>query len=66
MMPGVDGWEMLQRIQDRHGTIPVIMFSGQVDAKSAADAQKRGASGFIGKPFDPQQLIERTKQVLPV
>jgi excisionase family DNA binding protein len=66
MMPGIDGWEMLQRIQDRHGTIPVIMFSGQVDAKSAADAQKRGASGFIGKPFDPQQLIERTKQVLPV
>jgi excisionase family DNA binding protein len=66
MMPGIDGWEMLQRIQERHGTIPVIMFSGQVDAKSAADAQKRGASGFIGKPFDPQQLIERTKQVLPV
>jgi excisionase family DNA binding protein len=66
MMPGVDGWEMLQRIQERHGTIPVIMFSGQVDAKSASDAQQRGASGFIGKPFDPQQLIERTKQVLPV
>jgi excisionase family DNA binding protein len=66
MMPGVDGWEMLQRVQERHGTIPVIMFSGQVDAKSAADARKRGASGFIGKPFDPQQLIERAKQVLPV
>ena len=66
MMPGTDGWEMLQRIQERHGAIPVIMFSGQVDAQSAADAQKRGASGFIGKPFDPQQLIERTKQVLPV
>jgi excisionase family DNA binding protein len=66
MMPGTDGWEMLQRIQERHGTIPVIMFSGQVDAQSAADAQRRGASGFVGKPFDPQQLIERTKQVLPV
>ena len=66
MMPGTDGWEMLQRIQERHGSIPVIMFSGQVDAQAAADAQKRGASGFIGKPFDPQQLIDRTKQVLPV
>jgi excisionase family DNA binding protein len=66
MMPGTDGWEMLQRVQERHGAIPVIMFSGQVDAKSAADAEKRGASGFIGKPFDPQQLIDRAKQVLPV
>jgi excisionase family DNA binding protein len=66
MMPGTDGWEMLQRVQERHGAIPVIMFSGQVDAQSAADAEKRGASGFIGKPFDPQQLIDRAKQVLPV
>ena len=66
MMPGTDGWEMLQRIQERHGAIPVIMFSGQVDAQSAADAEKRGASAFIGKPFDPQALIDRAKQVLPV
>jgi excisionase family DNA binding protein len=66
MMPGTDGWEMLQRIQERHGSIPVIMFSGQVEDQSVADAQKRGASGFVGKPFDPKQLIERAKQVLPV
>ena len=66
MMPGTDGWEMLQRIQEHHGAIPVIMFSGQVDAQSAADAKRRGASAFIGKPFDPQQLIDRAKQVLPV
>jgi excisionase family DNA binding protein len=64
MMPGIDGWEMLRRIQERHGvgSIPVIMFSGKVDE---ADAAARGAQGFIGKPFDPQQLIESTKQLLP-
>ena len=33
MMPEVDGWEMLRRVQERHGVgaIPVIMFSGKVD-----------------------------------
>ena len=63
MMPGVDGWEMLRRIQERHGgSIPVIMFSGKVDE---ADVASRGAQGFIGKPFDPGQLIESTKQLLP-
>jgi len=66
MMPGVDGWQMLQRIQETHGAIPVIMFSGKVDAQSAAEAEQRGATGFIGKPFDPQQLIERAKQLVPV
>jgi len=42
------------------------MFSGKVDEQSAADAAARGARGFIGKPFDPQQLIERAKQLLSV
>jgi excisionase family DNA binding protein len=65
VMPGVDGWQMLQRMQERHGSIPVIMFSGQVDEQSANDAQERGARGFIGKPFDPQQLIERAKALVP-
>jgi excisionase family DNA binding protein len=66
MMPGTDGWEMLQRIQEQHGSIPVVMFSGQVDERAASDAQQRGAKGFLGKPFDPQQLIDQTKQLLPV
>ena len=65
VMPGIDGWEMLQRMQERYGSIPVIMFSGQVDEKAASDAEQRGARGFVGKPFDPQQLIERAKQLVP-
>ncbi len=68
MMPKVDGWEMLRRVQEKHGVgaIPVIMFSGKVDERSAAEATSRGAQGFIGKPFDPRALIESTKQLLPV
>src|SRR5207244_8505189 len=65
VMPGVDGWQMLQRMQERHGSIPVIMFSGKVDERSLAEAADRGARGFIGKPFDPQQLIERAKALVP-
>jgi excisionase family DNA binding protein len=66
VMPGVDGWQMLQRMQEQHGSIPVIMFSGKVDEQSVDDAAHRGALGFIGKPFDPQQLIDRAKQLVPV
>jgi excisionase family DNA binding protein len=67
MMPEVDGWEMLRRVQERHGVgaIPVIMFSGKIDDKAAAEATSRGAQGFIGKPFNPQDLINQTKQLLP-
>ena len=67
MMPRVDGWEMLTRMQERHGvgTIPVLMFSGKVDEGTMRDAASGGAQGFIGKPFDPQQLVETAKQMLP-
>jgi len=66
MMPKVDGWEMLQRMHERHGvgSIPVVMFSGKVD-EGAGEAAERGAQGFIGKPFDPHELIAQTKQLLP-
>ena len=68
MMPQVDGWEMLRRVQEHTGVgaIPVIMFSGKVDEQAAAEAEARGAHGFIGKPFDPRSLIESTKQLLPI
>ena len=68
MMPQVDGWEMLQRVHERHGVgaIPVIMFSGKVDEGQLAEATKQGASGVLGKGFDPQELIESAKRALPI
>src|SRR5690349_4027672 len=68
MMPQVDGWEMLRKIQERHGAgaIPVVMFSGKLEGDAEAEAAQRGAQGFVGKPFDLQQLIDQTKQIAPV
>ena len=66
MMPQVDGWQMLQRVRERHGvdSIQVIMFSGQVDEAAADQAEARGAQAFVGKPFNPQELVSRTKDLL--
>ncbi len=66
VMPGVDGWQLLRRLEERHGSIPVIMFSGQVDESGAAEAAERGARGFVGKPFDPEELLARARQLVPV
>jgi excisionase family DNA binding protein len=66
VMPEVDGWQLLQKLQERYGSIPVIMFSGQVDRRSAARAEEHGARAFVGKPFDPQELLARAKTLVPV
>lgn len=65
-MPSVDGWEMLRLVRERHGVdaIPVVMYSGKVNADSAAAAQERGAQAFVGKPFDPEHLLASTRQLL--
>ena len=64
MMPRMDGWEMLRRVQERHGVdaIQVIMYSGKLD--EAGKAEEHGAQAFIGKPFDPSKLLAATKQLL--
>jgi two-component system chemotaxis response regulator CheY len=68
MMPHVDGWEMLRRIQEQHGAgaIPVLMFSGQVDDAARRQAASSGARGFVGKPFDLAELLEQAKAIVPV
>ena len=67
MMPEVDGWEMLRRVQERHGigSIPVVMFSGQLESGGAQEAAERGANAFVGKPFNLRALIDQTKQIVP-
>jgi excisionase family DNA binding protein len=49
MMPNVNGWEMLQRMQERHGSIPVIMFSGKEDERTLAQAAERGAGSSASR-----------------
>jgi excisionase family DNA binding protein len=64
LMPQMDGWEMLSRVQERHGVdaIQVIMYSGTLE--EAGKAEERGARAFIGKPFDPGKLLQATRQLL--
>jgi excisionase family DNA binding protein len=66
MMPQVDGWQMLQLVREKHGvdSIQVIMFSGQIDADATDQAEAGGAQAFLGKPFNPQELVARTKELL--
>ncbi len=64
-LPGIDGWEMLRRVRERHGieTLPVIMFSGESEDDHAEEI---GANTFVGKPLDPLALVEQAKALLRV
>ena len=55
-MPGIDGMEVLKRIQAGHSEILVIVVTGFATIETAIEAMKRGAYDFIPKPFEPDQL----------
>lgn len=55
-MPGIDGMEVLKRIQVMDRDILVIVITGFATIETAIEAMKRGAYDFIPKPFEPDQL----------
>lgn len=56
-MPNMDGIEVLDKLQEHSGEIPVIMISGHGNIDTAVEAIKKGAFDFIEKPLDLNRLL---------
>ena len=63
-MPGIDGIEMLRRLQAQHCRFPVIIMTGHGDVPLAVEAMKLGAVDFLEKPFDDNLLISMVESGL--
>ena len=55
-MPGIDGMELLEKIQAEQLDTSVIMMTGYASVETAVRALKHGAFDYITKPFDPDDL----------
>lgn len=56
VLPGIDGIETLRLIKEKDGDVPVIMLSGHGQAKTIVQAMKLGATDFLRKPFEGEEL----------
>ena len=56
-LPGIDGARVIQAARERYPGIVAIVITGYGTVKDAVDAIKRGASDFIAKPFQFDELI---------
>jgi two-component system response regulator FixJ len=56
-MPGLDGIELLKRMQACHSAFPVVIMTGHGDVPLAVEAMKLGAVDFLEKPFEDDRLI---------
>ncbi|MDH5180467.1 MAG: sigma-54 dependent transcriptional regulator [Gammaproteobacteria bacterium] len=64
-MPGMTGMELLAGVRETDTEVPFIIITGYAEVDNAIEALRLGASDFIKKPFDMDELriqIERTLQ----
>src|SRR5213078_2211082 len=64
VMPGISGIEALESVKKINSAIPVIILSAAGQTKTVVDAMKIGASDFLVKPFEEQELELAIENVL--
>jgi len=57
-MPGMDGLELLDKVQLSHPNLPVIVMTAHSDLESAVSSFHGGAFEYMPKPFDIKEVID--------
>jgi two-component system response regulator CpxR len=63
MMPGFDGFELLQRLRQQ-SDLPVLMLTARTEAASRIAGLEAGADDYIPKPFNPREVAARIRAIL--
>jgi two-component system chemotaxis response regulator CheY len=65
-MPNMDGIELIKNIraQAAYKFIPIVMLTTESQATKKQEGKSAGATGWIVKPFTPEQLLAVVKKVL--
>ena len=63
MMPGQSGYELTEELKQSKN-IPVILLTAKGEVESRIHGLELGADDYLGKPFDPKELLLRVKNVI--
>lgn len=65
-MPNMDGLELIKKVREegKHRFTPIVMLTTESSEEKKKAGREAGASGWIVKPFKPEQLLKVVKMVL--
>jgi len=65
-MPGMDGVSMIKEIRklSTYTGVPIVLLTTESDAEKKQQAKAAGATGWITKPFQQEQLVAVVRKVL--
>ena len=66
LMPGLDGFGVLEWLRDRKGVgrVPVVVLTGSKDAEHESRCLELGVTAFHRKPDDPESLVRLVKDIV--
>ena len=65
-LPGKDGLALFDAVRAQHPSLPVILLTAHGTIPDAVEATARGVFGYLTKPFDGKELLEKISQALAV
>lgn len=65
-MPNMDGIELIKQVRtnSKHKYVPILVLSTESQPAKKQEAKSAGATGWIVKPFRPEQLLAVVERVL--
>ncbi len=66
MLPKLDGFEVCKALKsdEKYKKMPIIMFTASAQEKDGELSREAGSDAHITKPFEPQELVEKIKELL--
>lgn len=58
MLPGIDGWHVLEQLHQMGDPVPVVVCSAKKNPEDMAKAEELGAVAYVVKPFDIDRLVD--------
>ena len=63
MMPGQDGYDLTKEIK-KDSKVPIILLTAKGEVENRIKGLELGADDYLGKPFEPKELLLRIKNIL--
>ena len=63
MLPGMDGFELCREVRKK-SNVPIIMLTARGDLVDRVSGLELGADDYVGKPFEPRELVARINSLL--
>ncbi len=63
MMPGQNGYELTKEIK-KDSKVPIVLLTAKGEVENRIKGLELGADDYLGKPFEPKELLLRIKNIL--